>query len=395
MRFAEGDEAVRFGLPLGPPSSAAKDRRGRVSCASAHDALLASVANVALGPHCFIEFSGGCDSSLVLSAATVVRRRAGLPDPVPITFHYAGGESEELSYQEAVVGFLGLSSWKVVDLETGADFLGPTATTSLRQAGLFWPSTLHYKAAIYDGLPPGSTVLNGEGGDEVFGSRRITPVFFVAQRLRHRIRPSRRALNYVAAALSPLPVRFREMVTTVNENYGAEWLLPTDRRSCIRRIARLEASEPLRPTAWPDFYLSLPRTRIVLENITNFGRLHGVEVVSPLLNADFMADVARYVRWHLYGDRSAILNRYFAELLPDIILNRTTKATFGTSYFGPYTRAFAERWDGSGLPEGVDAQWLKHHWMTADVCHAGTSMLLQAAWLATEGASDAAPAAQV
>ena len=391
MRFVEGDETLRFGFPVGPSTARVVDGPSTSSASSASSAtlresLLRVVGESALTPQCFVEFSGGCDSSLVLSAAATVRRQAGLPDPVPVTYRYSGRESEEVAYQDAVISWLGLQSWKVIEIGDDADFLGPPALASLRRTGLIWPATLHYKAGVFTNLPSGSAVLNGEGGDEVFGSRRVSPSLFVARLIRHRIRPSRRALGMVGGSFLPSFVRFRKMVTRINENYWPLWLVPDMRQSLIARAAQWESAEPLAPSAWPAFYLALPRTWILLENMATFGQLNGVNVRSPMLTPSFMANSARLISWRSYGDRSAILNRHFADLLPEAILNRTTKATFGSSYFGPYTRAFAERWDGTGLPEGIDGQWLKHHWMTADVCHAGTSMLLHAAWLATEGA---------
>jgi asparagine synthetase B (glutamine-hydrolysing) len=392
MTFLEGDESLRFGMPIGPAPRRESSTRITRHHSSAAESLLATVASVATQEHCFVEFSGGCDSSLVLSTATQVRRRSGLPDPVPISFRFDGIESEERSFQEAMISWLGLTSWRVHDFGADADFLGPVSLASLRRVGLFWPATLHFKADLYSSLPPGSVVLNGEGGDEVFGKRRLSPILFVAQRARYRIRPSRRALSAAAAALQPRPVRFRRTVNEINNNYWPDWLAERYRSAFVGDIARWESAEPLRPSRWPDFYRALPRTRILLHNYAEFGRRYGVNIASPLLDAAFMADVARFVSWRSYGDRTAILKRHFGDLLPEIIADRRTKAEFGSSYFGPYTRAFAERWDGSGLPEGVDGTWLKNLWTTGDVCHGGTSMLLHAAWLATEGASEASGA---
>jgi asparagine synthase (glutamine-hydrolysing) len=76
-----------------------------------------------------------------------------------------------------------------------------------------------------------------------------------------------------------------------------------------------------------------------------------------------------------------VLRHHFAELLPQLVLERTSKAIFNAAFFGEATRDFAAGWDGTGLSPAVDAEWLRANWLSASP-HAGTQMLLQAAWLA-------------
>ena len=57
-------------------------------------------------------FSGGRDSSAVLATATMVARKHGLNDPVPITLRCpAIEEADETASQELVIRHLGIEEW--------------------------------------------------------------------------------------------------------------------------------------------------------------------------------------------------------------------------------------------------------------------------------------------
>jgi hypothetical protein len=99
--------------------------------------------------------------------------------------------------------------------------------------------------------------------------------------------------------------------------------------------------------------------------------------------------MAGTVRWHEYRGRRHLLRELFADLLPAAIVERRGKVGFNNAFFGVHTRAFAERWDGTGTPEGVDARWLKDHWQSSTVS-AGTAPLLHHVWLASERRRDKA-----
>jgi hypothetical protein len=74
----------------------------------------------------------------------------------------------------------------------------------------------------------------------------------------------------------------------------------------------------------------------------------------------------------------------FADLLPDSVLARTSKATFTEAYFGPMSRRFAREWDGrAGIdPTIVDSEALRSIWLSPRPNFL-TTTLLQAAWLAS------------
>ena len=79
--------------------------------------------------------------------------------------------------------------------------------------------------------------------------------------------------------------------------------------------------------------------------------------------------------------RTAAMRSLFGDLLPDAILARRSKAYFNRAFMGEETRAFAQRWDGSGLDHDlVDPELLRAEWLS-DFPSAISTPLLQAAWL--------------
>ena len=86
-----------------------------------------------------------------------------------------------------------------------------------------------------------------------------------------------------------------------------------------------------------------------------------------------------------FAGRDAALAAVAGHLLPAELVARRTKASFDGVFFDEPARAFAQDWDGSGVPdELVDPAALRAHWLGgAPDPHALT--LLQAAWLASAG----------
>ena len=137
-----------------------------------------------LRPPCGVAFSGGRDSSAVLAVATHVARRDGLPEPVPITKVYSGvADADEAVWQEMVVRHLGLQEWHRIDIHDELDLVGPIARQHLVEHGVMWPPPLATDAPLLEPVQGGS-LIDGEGGDEVFGDavHRIAPV---ARLVRH------------------------------------------------------------------------------------------------------------------------------------------------------------------------------------------------------------------
>jgi hypothetical protein len=103
---------------------------------------------------------------------------------------------------------------------------------------------------------------------------------------------------------------------------------------------------------------------------------------APLTSAEFLSSLVNATPWWRYRDRAHFLREHASERLPAALVERRDKAEFNSQAFGPLARQFAHDWDGSGVPAGVDVDWLRHHWQTAEHVHAGTALLLQTAWLA-------------
>src|SRR5262245_27960985 len=96
-------------------------------------------------PPCVVSFSGGCDSSLVLAAATETARREGLPLPIPITVRVAGdAESDERWWQELVIRHLALPDWTRVEVGDDLDCIGPLAQSVLLRHGVLSPANVHF-----------------------------------------------------------------------------------------------------------------------------------------------------------------------------------------------------------------------------------------------------------
>jgi asparagine synthase (glutamine-hydrolysing) len=76
------------------------------------------------------------------------------------------------------------------------------------------------------------------------------------------------------------------------------------------------------------------------------------------------------------------MTELFGDLLPEPVLARTSKASFGGVFWGQASRRFAQEWDGTGLETSlVDAEALRAEWL-APVPVYGSALPLHAAWLA-------------
>ena len=147
-------------------------------------------------PPCVVVFSGGRDSSALLAVATRLAAREGFPAPAAVTLRYPSerpveeeGWAEEARWQERVVRYLGVADWERIPVGDDADLLGPIAAERLLRHGLLWPPAYHTTVPVLR-LASGGTVLTGDGGDEIFGERRTTPLvrLLSGHRPRNRVR---------------------------------------------------------------------------------------------------------------------------------------------------------------------------------------------------------------
>ncbi len=158
---------------------------------------------LARGP-CFVSFSGGRDSSVVLAAAASAARREGLPLPVPVTNVFPeAASSSESEWQELVVAHLGLSDWIRLELHDELDCVGPLAQGILERHGLLWPFNAHFHAPLLE-VARGGTLLTGVGGDELLGTSHWARAATV---LSGATRPGLRDVPRVGLALAPYAVR--------------------------------------------------------------------------------------------------------------------------------------------------------------------------------------------
>jgi asparagine synthase (glutamine-hydrolysing) len=109
-----------------------------------------------------------------------------------------------------------------------------------------------------------------------------------------------------------------------------------------------------------------------------------VEVRHPLLAFPFLAALASDGGRAGYGDRTAAMRALFADALPLDLLTRPRKAEFGRALWRSEARAFAERWDGTGVDhELVDPERLRVAWSEPSPWF-GANTLLHMAWLTAQ-----------
>ena len=325
---------------------------------------------------CIVEFSGGCDSSLVLSAAASACERAGHAPPIAVTDRYDAPDADESAYQEAMVAHLGLRDWVVRRPDGAADLLGDANRRLLDEHGVVWPPTLGSRQPLLQELR-GALVLSGEGGDEVLGMRRLSPLLVLAPAVRAR-QHRRDAVSFATQVLGSWA---RSRVGA--EGAGLPWLRGATHARIAGELRRDRRAEPLSPGRSASGYLLRRRSTVVgVHNLTVQAAEHDVEWFAPLLDRTFVASLEAGLPWHEYRGRNYLLNRHFADLLPQVIRSRRTKASFNAEGFGADARSFVAEWRGDGLPADVDVVWLEREWQRTSP-HAGTAMLLQAAWVSS------------
>jgi asparagine synthase (glutamine-hydrolysing) len=328
---------------------------------------------------CLVAFSGGRDSSVLLAAAVAVARREGLPLPVPITLSYPdAADSDEAQWQRAVLDHLDLPDRIVLTVHDEHDPLGPVATPVLLRHGLVWPPNFAPTVRMM-GMARGGVLLTGEGGDEAFGLKRVTPL---TKLLKSRGRVAPGVYADVPRALAPAALRRR---AALRDRYRRPWLRPEVEEELSRRDAADLAAFSLHAGRNTWQFATRRCARLGYETVRVLGAEMDVTYVQAFAEPAVVAAVAATGGALGWTGRTATTRALFDDLLPREVLERRTKALFANAVFTRHTREFARTWDGSGVDTDlVDPEALRDNWLSPTP-HAPSMSLLQQAWLARRG----------
>lgn len=256
------------------------------------------------------------------------------------------------------------------------EVLGELATGALRRHGLLWPPNLYLYLPLIERARGGS-LINGWDGDVLFGGWPFARVQAV---LNGRARPERGDLLRLVRAFTPTALRREIGVRRDPVAAQFPWLTPTARHAAARRF-----TTPA-PRRWDEFvawYTRQRHQRVAARSLAILGHDHEVEVFHPLNAPPVLAGLARDGgAIGLAMTRTDIMRLLFGDVLPQAVLDRTTKANFAAAQWSERCRAFAAGWDGQGLDaELIDAERLRAVWLS-DRLTLGSWTLAQAAWLA-------------
>ena len=384
-----GDAEVAYGILIGedPAADPIVERIPPVDPVTAMEVVLRRALEKS---PCLVSFSGGRDSSGMLALATRVARRDGHALPIPATLLFPGSsEAHEDEWQSDVLRHLQLDDWVRISIEGDElDAVGPVATPLLRRHGLLWPFNTHFHAPIIE-RASGGAVVTGFGGDEVaLSSSTARAEMALAGSVRRR--PS--DVLAVGLACAPQPVRalvHRRRARSMLE--GLPWLTPAGREEIACRIGDESASVPLGWSRVLRRCISIRRYfRVCAHSFSLVGEQCGVEVVHPFVEHGVLDALAARGGFAGLGDRSAIVQQLFGDLLPERTVHRPTKASFTDPLWTETARHFAAAWSGGGVSrELVDIDALRRHWLGGRVDVRSTP-LLQAAWLHDNRAAAAA-----
>jgi hypothetical protein len=331
-------------------------------------------------PPCVIGFSGGRDSSGLLALACDLARRHRLDGPVAATNVFAGDvAADETAWQELVVAHAGPLEWERLRFTDELDVVGPYATPLLRRFGVAFPFNGHFGMAAV-ALARGGTYVTGVGGDELFEHNDISRL---ARILTGHARPNRHDLRVAVGTCGPHRLRVRHYRDALPPE---PWLRPEVAAALRTDVARVLAGghlwfcDQVRDDVWRD------RSRRALEStLAAFAATEGVAVVHPYQDPAVLAAVADARGRSGWADRGAAMTEIFGPVLPAAVATRRTKATFDTVFFHAHSRAFAARWSGGGIDDGiVDVEALRRAWAEPSV-DPRTLSLLQQAWCHDHG----------
>ena len=307
---------------------------------------------------CHVSFSGGRDSSALLSLATAVADREGLPRPVPITARFQEEETDEDEWQQLVLEHLGITEWIRVELTDELDLLGPIGTRYLIRHGLRYPQNVHFQEPLLQ-IASGGSLLSGVGGDELFEPHRWARAAGVLAR---SVPVQRSDILAVGAALSPPMIRAR--VHHRGQMEMPVWLRPSGRRQLLRRLHLWLGEDAVRYDAHLDWWR---RSRYINHGQRSLELLaedHDVNFIAPFSEDRVMRALAADMGRVGFPSRTSAMHYLFGELLPQVTVERRSKAAFTSPLVGQATRAFASVADPTTVlsEDLVDADALRRTW---------------------------------
>lgn len=329
-------------------------------------------------PPCLVAFSGGRDSSSLLAYSTLLARRHGLDDPIPVTLRSdAHPRTWEGDFQEMMVRHLGLSSWEIVPM-TELDALGPIARGTLTRHGLYWPGNGHSSVPLCK-LARGGSLVTGNGGDEAFLYLVSKARFSLLTAL--RMNPLRKVLYYLPLQALPQSLRIR---ITSRRGLRLPWLRPHARREVKRRFYANSARKTGDPRQDLDQLRFSRYFELVRSAFEAFARAEDTYLCEPFFERSFHEAAFAATPPGGFSSRNAAMAHFFGEIMPREVVMRETKAVFTEVFWGPDSRAFAEQWDGSGLDHSlIDPEALRRVWAKPRPDLRSLTPL-QAAWLASQ-----------
>jgi hypothetical protein len=330
-------------------------------------------------PPCVIAFSGGRDSSLLLTAAVHAARRHGLPEPVAATLRFPGRDDPvELGWQERVMGALRLESWERIELHDELDFAGPLTTGRLERHGLLYPANACTIVPPAE-LASGGGVVTGLGGDELFWLWRRRRVADVAAR-----RESPRPRDGAALALALAPLGLRRAVLrrrAAADAAGLPWLTAAGRAELARLEAAELACEPARFDRFAQVAVRRRDLTLAVETLALLAGECGAALHAPFADPRFAAAMGRAGGATGFAGRAEAMEAALGGPDPAGVLRRDDKAVFNHVFWTARTRRFAAEWSGGGLDERVvDSAALRDIWLSGGSDHR-TAMLFHQAWL--------------
>ena len=381
---------IAAGFVSGPEGLALPGTSGRAARRGVRETLARLLLPALTRSPCIIEFSGGRDSSLLLAVAMATARREGLAQPIAVTKRHPGlTETLEDEWQELVVRYLGVADWVRLDFDSELDAVGPIAQRFLPRCGVVWPPML-WSMWPFLRLARGGALVSGEGGDEMFGPRRPTPVAHLIYERDLQLS----ALKHGAMALAPRPARELLLRSRYREWSLLPWLRPDALAMAKELFLQQQLAEPLRWRTGLFWQRGLRSETMFVRNASRLAAASEVERIVPFLDTSFLAALGKAGPFLGYSSRTAALRANFAGLLPDDVFSRRSKAFFNRAWFAQHTRDFASRWSGNGLdeqlvdPEALRAEWLRESPSALSIA------ALHAAWLAEAKAQEALKPAQ-